>query len=538
VVVHQPTDPAVASDFSFNLADAFEQLSVGVAIFDTSDSFCCLYHSVGFLAIASPRWRARGSIIGVPLAELLSPESYAQIRPIFEQVCTEGVPFTSDDFVAVMSWEPEADPRFFEWTLAPLRRSDGTICALIASGREITDQRRMQQELHALTLAHRERVADLEALLDAVPAVVWIAHDPHCQVITGSAVARRLLRMGSDRNLSKTAPDPTPTTHFRVLHAGVELDPEDLPVQRAASGVEIRDYEEELAFDDGTRLTLLGNATPLRDEQGNLRGAVAAFLDITERKLAEQERVRLYAAEQQARSEAEAALKIRDTFFTMAAHELKTPLTALLGQAQLIERRMTQGGNSSERDQRALRALTSHATRLNKLVDAMLDLTRIERGYLSLERAPVDMVAITGRVIAEIQPIYPKHYFRWHGPGTPLMTFGDALRLEQVIYNLVENAVKYSPRGGEVGVNIEAQDTMLKVSVCDQGIGIRESDIPHLFERFYRATAASERHIAGMGIGLYVVREIVTLHGGEVRVQSTEGEGSCFTVTLPLMMTG
>ncbi|NTV63371.1 MAG: PAS domain-containing protein [Oscillochloris sp.] len=543
--MHQPIDPTAISEF---LVDAFNQLPVGVAIFDTSEQFCCLHHNTSFLAITSPELRSRGSAVGMTLEELLSPAAYVEIRSIFAQVCAQGAVFTQRDMAVMLRWDPDT-VRFFSWSLTPLCGHDGAVRALMASGTDITarrsaeladviNERRMQEELRTATMRERERAADLEALLYAVPAAVWIAHDPACRLITGSAVASLLLRMAPDSNLSKSVPDCQPTSHFRVLHAGREIEPHELPVQQAARGIEIRDFEEELIFDDGTRLTLLGNATPLRDEHGQVRGAVAAFLDITERKLAEQERARLYAAEQHARAEAEAALKIRDTFFSMAAHELKAPLTALLGQVQLIERRSAHNKTSwDERDQRALRAVGTHATRLNKLIDAMLDLTRIERGYLSLDRAPLDLVALTRQVFDEIQPIYPKHHFMWYGSDTPLLISGDVLRLEQVVYNLIENAVKYSPQGGQVVVTIAPYaDTSLRITVCDQGIGIARSDLPYLFERFYRAEDACRRHIAGMGIGLYVVHEIVTLHGGTVSVESAEGEGSCFAVTLPLLV--
>jgi signal transduction histidine kinase len=318
------------------------------------------------------------------------------------------------------------------------------------------------------------------------------------------------------------------------MHGGVELPPEDLPVQQAARGVDVYHFEEDVIFDDGTEITLLGNATPVHDDQGRVRGAVAAFLDITERKLAERERARLYAAEQQARAEAEAALKLRDTFFSMAAHELKTPLTAMLGQVHLIERRAAQSSTLSERDQRAVRAIISQATRLNKLISAMLDITRIEQGYLNLEHEQVDIASLARGVVDEIQPAYPRHHFLWRGPSSPLIISGDVMRLEQVLYNLVENAVKYSPQGGEVLVSVEDDGRTAKICVRDQGLGIPAADMPHLFERFYRSQAVNERHIPGMGIGLHVVREIVTLHGGRVDVESVIGEGSSFLVTLPL----
>jgi signal transduction histidine kinase len=648
----------------YNLSDAFDQLPLGVAIFEASGAYVCLRHNQRFLHMVGAPWALHGSAVGEPLRAILSPDSYAETLAIFNQVRATGIPFASDDYTAVM--EGDAHPRVYQWSLTPLASPDGTISALLASGieiterkafeaearaaarranderalldtlistapvgvafldrelryirinerlaqlnglpvaahlgrciydvvpelarivgpiarqvleagqpilnieaalppgsaergvwkrsfypvsdatdaiiglgiivTEITEERQMQAALQASTLRERERAADLEALLSAVPAAVWIAHDPACRVITGSRASSRILRMPPESNLSKSAIDNGPS-HFRVMREGVELRADELPVQLAARGIEVQDFEEQVVFEDGSAITLLGNATPLRDERGEVRGAVAAFLDITDRKQAEQERTRLLAAEQQARAEAEAALRIRDTFFSMAAHELKTPLTTLLGQVQLIERRARQSGALSERDQRSVQAIISQASRLNKMISAMLDLTRIERGYLSLERERVDIADLAHRIVDEIQPAHPRHQFHWSGPAAPLILSGDGMRLEQVIYNLVENAVKYSPQGGAVSVDVVEREGMAQISVCDEGIGIAASEIPRLFERFYRVQQAVERHIGGMGIGLYIVQEIVALHGGSVAVTSIEGEGSCFVVALPL----
>jgi signal transduction histidine kinase len=133
-----------------------------------------------------------------------------------------------------------------------------------------------------------------------------------------------------------------------------------------------------------------------------------------------------------------------------------------------------------------------------------------------------------------VQPTLTQHTLTCSDPGVGLIINGDALRLEQVLQNLVQNAIKYSPAGGAVAVQVEQRGQMVCVAVADQGIGIPQDALPNLFRRFYRAKNVEEQHIDGMGIGLHVVKEIVTLHGGEVTVASSEGQGSTFTVCLPL----
>lgn len=231
----------------------------------------------------------------------------------------------------------------------------------------------------------------------------------------------------------------------------------------------------------------------------------------------------------------EQAIQQRDTFFSVAAHELKTPLTALLGQAQLFQRRAQREGSLSARDQRSLDVVVAQAQRLNSLITELLDVSRIEHGRLALERAPLDLNLLVARVIEEFQPTVETHSIRCEGlSSVPLLIDGDALRLEQVLHNLLSNAVKYSPDGGEVTVRLSRAPGEALVAISDTGIGIPAQALPQLFKRFFRAANAETRSISGMGVGLFVVYEIVTLHGGRLLVTSTEGQGSTFTMLLPL----
>lgn len=246
------------------------------------------------------------------------------------------------------------------------------------------------------------------------------------------------------------------------------------------------------------------------------------------------ERTRLYEGEQHARAVAEEAVRVRDAFFSIAAHELRTPLTSLLGQAQLLQRRILRKPDGDERDQRSVQVIIEQSGRLNKMMGALLDVSRIATGRLSIERVPMDLTALVRRVLDEVRPTLHQHRLEYTFPATPLVIVGDELRLEQVIQNVLGNAVKYSPQGGRVTVIVEQRDAHAWISVQDQGIGIPATAIERLFQRFYRAANADLRRISGMGIGLYVVKEIVDQHGGTITVESTEGVGSTFTITLPL----
>jgi CheY-like chemotaxis protein len=206
----------------------------------------------------------------------------------------------------------------------------------------------------------------------------------------------------------------------------------------------------------------------------------------------------------------------------------------LLGSIQLVERRIARSRELSERDQRAIQVVSQQARRLRQMIDALLDVSRLEQGQLSITEAAIDMGLLVERVVQEVRPGLQQHTIESDTPAEPVIILGDELRLEQVLQNLIQNAIKYSPAGGTIEVALEHDATQVAVQVRDHGVGIPAAALPHLFERFYRVPDAVERHIQGAGIGLFVVKEIVTLHGGTVDVTSQEGVGSTFTIRLPL----
>ncbi|HEU4322214.1 MAG TPA: GAF domain-containing protein [Roseiflexaceae bacterium] len=273
----------------------------------------------------------------------------------------------------------------------------------------------------------------------------------------------------------------------------------------------------------------LGTIALVMAESGRRFGPddVPLIEDLARRAGLAVDNARLYRASQE-------AVQVRDTFFSVAAHELKTPLTSLLGQAQLMQRRTLREASLCERDSRSLAVVIEQAQRLNAMILAMLDSSRLEQGRLSIDPQPLDLGALVQRIAEETRPMLDRHSINVEECDRPLVVIGDGLRLEQVLQNLIGNAIKYSPSGGPVTVRLERSGDHARVSVSDRGIGIPAAAIPQLFQRFYRANNADSFHISGMGIGLYVVREIVTLHGGDLAVESREGQGSTFRFSLPL----
>jgi signal transduction histidine kinase len=234
------------------------------------------------------------------------------------------------------------------------------------------------------------------------------------------------------------------------------------------------------------------------------------------------------------RRDAEAALRARDDLLTVAAHEFKTPLTAVIGYTQTLQVRGAREGHLTRRDQDTLHVISAQAKRLQRLIDSVLDLARLHSGQTQIAKQVFDLAALARQAVADARLMAARHVLEFHDPDAPVAIVGDSVRLEQVLQNLLDNAVKYSPADGVITVCVEQRNAKAVLTISDQGIGIPEAARAQLFERFYRASNLDPRRMPGTGIGLSIVSEIVALHGGVVEVDSAEGQGSTFTVRLPL----
>ena len=288
-----------------------------------------------------------------------------------------------------------------------------------------------------------------------------------------------------------------------------------------------------LVRQDGSRLWASGVTAPLRTADGTLHGFVKIARDATLRHQLEEEHAHLLAQAQKAQSMTEEALAMRDQFLSVISHELKTPITTILGQAQLLARRLTRGHEFGERENRSLSIIADQAKRLAGMIDFLLDVGRLHSGQFTVRLEPLDLEALLRHLLEAMRGPLEQHQIVLACPPPPLMVRGDVERLEQVFQNLLQNAIKYSPAGGRVTVEVTQEETQICVAITDEGIGIPAAEQARLFERFYRAHNAKTQQIKGTGIGLYVVSELVNLHGGSITVVSTEGQGSTFTVCLP-----
>ena len=255
---------------------------------------------------------------------------------------------------------------------------------------------------------------------------------------------------------------------------------------------------------------------------------------ITELKRAEAERDRLLVCEQQARAEAEAANRIKDEFLATLSHELRTPLTSILGWANLLR----EGQLKPAQGAQALEAIERNALNQKQLIDDLLDVSRIITGKLRLDVRPVDVAAALQDAVAGIRPAADAKEIQLVCLCEPELSpvAGDPSRLQQALWNLLFNAVKFTPARGRIEVRAERAGAHVRISVTDTGKGVAPEFLPYVFDRFRQADGGTTRRFGGLGLGLAIVRHLVEAHGGTVHADSPgEGLGATFSLTLPLM---
>lgn len=221
------------------------------------------------------------------------------------------------------------------------------------------------------------------------------------------------------------------------------------------------------------------------------------------------------------------ALRVREEFLNLAAHELKTPLTTLKGYVQLLDRRSDRGID----ERRLIESLNSQSNRMGRLVETLLDVSQLQSGSLVLHSTPVDLRELAAEIAGELNQSLPRHTVSVRGESGVLVA-GDRARIRGVIFSLLDNALKFSPQGGEVEVSVRGTPEDGVVSIRDQGIGIPKEKQAELFQIFYQV-APMVRPTTGMGLGLYICREIVQRHGGKIWFASEAGKGSTFSFSLP-----
>jgi PAS domain S-box-containing protein len=431
---------------------------------------------------------------------------------------------------------------------APIRGDDGAMIGVVVVFRDMTEQVRFEQRLQFLADVSRllSSSLDYEQSLSRLPNLVVPRFADYCAIdVARTDTAIERIAVAAVEQVQSASPLATvgcivdaeqPYGSATVLRSGrtehypdLRHNPPPNMEEDDQAFVAVSGLVSWICAPLAVRGSMLGvislgrtTACPRFDADD-----VAFVEELSQRASLALDNALLY-------QEARDAVQLRDTFLSIAAHELKTPLTAMLGYTQLLQRRVESDPTVNAREQRVVNIIGEQAGRLNKMIQALFDLSRLQIGQLTLELAPVNVGVLLSRIVSEIEPTLEQHSLHLTIEGERLEVLGDELRLEQVIQNFVNNAIKYSPAGGPIHARVSRQEQWVRVSVRDTGIGIPREALDSVFERFYRAANTEAHSISGMGVGLYVARQIVELHGGRVEVESIEGEGSTFAIVLPL----
>jgi len=360
----------------------------------------------------------------------------------------------------------------------------------------------LYDDLQRQQAATRASQAQLQAIVDSSAAVIFLK-DTQGRFLLVNRRFEDIVHLPRGAVVGKTDYDLLPRAVADTVRAN------DEKVLQAGHTME---WEETIPHDDGLH-TYLSLKFPLRDAAGVAYGVCAISTEITARKHGED------ALKQ--------AIRTRDEFLSVASHELRTPLTSLTLSLESIRR----SGGSGPRFERALGIASQGSERLQRLIEELLDISRFDSGQIALERSEVELEGLARNVVARFEPDIVRAGSPVVIQGGPLVGRWDRSRIDQVVANILGNALKFGP-GMPVEITIAREDDRALLSVQDHGIGIDPANQQRIFERFQRAV--SERHYGGLGLGLYICHRIVTAHGGSIRVESSPGAGARFTIELPL----
>jgi PAS domain S-box-containing protein len=399
-------------------------------------------------------------------------------------------------------------------TISPVRNAAGVVIGASKIARDLTARKRADERF--------------QLAVEAAPAAMVLV-DRAGSIVMVNALAQQVLGYSRDEMVGQPIERLVPV-RYRREHAdfrtGFFSDAHQRPMGAGRDLYALRK--------DGSEVPVEIGLSPIETSEG--RFVLAAVTDISERKRVEQEierqRAELLSREQEARAEVERASHLKDEFLAVLSHELRTPLNAVLGYARMLG----SGTLSPERAHHALEAIQRNAQAQARLIESLLDLSRVLAGKLELDLAPLDLSKIVDAAIDVIRPDVDARGITLdlQMPSGKISLVGDANRLQQVFWNLLSNAVKFTPARGRIQIRVTRDDAHLNVEVRDSGQGMDPEFLPYVFDRFRQESSRRGKSPSGLGLGLAVVREIVQAHRGTIVAHSVgQGRGATFTVTLP-----
>jgi PAS domain S-box-containing protein len=395
---------------------------------------------------------------------------------------------------------------------APIRDEAGNVLGVVMVFHDITDRRAAERT--------KARLAEIvESSEDAI-----VAKDLNGVITAWNPGAEHLFGYAAEEAIGKSITIIIPSDRQKE-----EAD----VLRRIRRGERIEHFETMRRRKDGSLVEISLSVSPLKNRRGEIIGASKTARDITERK-------RLHAAleahlinEQSLRMEAESANRSKDLFLATLSHELRTPLSAIVGWVSILRA----GGCKEEDLREGLEVIDRNAKAQVQLIDDVLDVSRIVSGKLQLNVRRCEFGEVISAALDSVRPAADAKGIHIEtqidpsaGPGTC-----DPARIQQVVWNLLTNAIKFTPKGGRVTIALDREHSVTRVTVADTGLGISPTFLPHVFDRFRQADSSTRRKFGGLGLGLSIVKQLVEMHGGIARAESAgEGRGAKFTIELPI----
>ena len=408
-------------------------------------------------------------------------------------------------------------PKWWDVVVAPIRNGEGEVIQLLSTARDITD--RKQTEIAFQESEERLRLATDAARLGTFD---W---DIPTQQVTWNRFHRTLLGYAPELSSSFAAWE-------RRVH------PDDLAgvtaaLQLAQDSNTNYSCEYRVIWEDDSLHWLAALGRFYYDSDNRPLRMTGIIQDITDRVQFERDRERILQQKQAALAESERVNRIKDEFLAILSHELRSPLNPILGWTKLLQTRKLDEAKTIA----ALATIERNAKAQCQLIDDLLDMARVLRGKLSLNMAPVDLLLVIESAIDTVQTAAIVKSIQIHAVLSDIrQVSGDAVRLQQIIWNLLTNAVKFTPSGGRIDIRLEQIDNQAQITITDTGKGISPDFLPHIFESFRQEDASVTRNHGGLGLGMAIVYQLVEAHGGTVTADSPgEGKGATFTVRLPLL---
>lgn len=438
-----------------------------------------------------------GEVIGRHVSVIIPPDRHEEEEDIIRRVRSGG---RIERFETVR-YSKNGNLIPVSLTVSPVRDADGNIIGASKIARDIS--------LHKFA---EEKAAWLAAIVNSSTDTI-ISKTLDGIITSWNKAAETMFGYSAEEAVG---------SHISLIIPQDRLGEEDIIINRIRNGLTVDHFETIRRTKSGREIYISLTVSPIKDSEGKILGASKIARDITE-QIQTREKLKEYT------TRLEQINSYKDEFIGMASHELKTPITTLNGYLQLLERNITDNGQAL-----FVKKALQQVTRLSTLVADLLDISRIQSGRLTLNFAPFNFCELLREVAENIQQTSQSHVLKIEVPET-VPVEADKQRLEQVLINLLTNAIKYSPRSPDILIKAQPAENRNKliVTVQDFGIGIPRDRQEKIFNRFYRVEEI-ERSFSGLGLGLYITNEIILRHDGKLWVNSEQGKGSTFGFEIPL----